>query len=345
MQRRWGCGIVAAIMAGCGGTSKKLAVFLALLIAVVAMGSVDNRAVADVGDDAKAEELIRQANELRRRGDNAPAFRLYLQAYQLSRNPRTAAQLALCELSLGYWMAAHDHLTEALTSVSHHPWIDANRATLEEQRKEAAAHLANLIVDGAPSGAEVLVNGKLVGRLPMTAAVKVSEGRIDIEVRSSTHRPMTRTLTLVGGASERLSVELVPIDVGKGPEPAPAGERTADLPGWRRVLPWSLLAAGVLAGAVGAWQHVRWRDTQASFEAIDGCGADDPGRGSDLRCEGLYGDLRSSRTRAFFGYGAAGVLGAGAAALFVLNASAQPEASASIAVGSQSLTFFYRTSF
>src|SRR6516165_11970694 len=70
----------------------------ALVIAVAGPASVA-RAQAE-----EAESLIRQGVELRKEGKDALALPFFEKAYQKSRNPRTAAQLGLGEMALGYWV-------------------------------------------------------------------------------------------------------------------------------------------------------------------------------------------------------------------------------------------------
>jgi hypothetical protein len=302
----------------------RVAVILTLLV-----GFADG-AMAQASDQAKAEDLIRQANELRRRGENAPAFRLYQQAYELSRNPRTAAQLGLSELSLGYWVAAQEHLNEALTSVGFHPWIHDNRATLEAQLATTAAHIAEIVVEGKPDGAEVFLNRKRVGTLPLPEAIKVAEGRIDVELRAKDHESAARTLTVAGKTRERVVLSLRPntppetataTTTPPSPSPSPASPSPVsdERAGWRSALPWAALGLGAVALGLGAWQHVAWRQAVTDFDAIPACGADDPNYGSDHRCQGLFDDLDGHRTRTFIAYGAAGALAGAAVALFLFD--------------------------
>jgi hypothetical protein len=343
----------AAVMVGCGGASSKrlfISIFLTGLVVSVAGTSP---VIADTSDQAKAEDLIRQANDLRRRGENVAAFRLLSQAYEIARTPRTAAQLGLSELTLGYWVAARDHLAEALTSVGHHPWIDENRKTLEAQLAKADSHIGEIVLDGKPDGAEVLLNGKLVGKLPLSQPIRTSEGKVDLEIRAQGHETITRTLTIAGRAHERVSINLVqimapPAVVGPAAavptvlEPAPTAAArqeplplgtTSELPRWRRILPWTLLVGSVASAAIGVWQHVEWRLTQSDFEVIPSCGEDLWMRGPDPRCRRLFEDLDTSRTRTFVAYGTAALLGGAAATLFLVNGSAADRVMPGIAAG------------
>ncbi len=58
---------------------------------------------------------------------------------------------------MGYWVAAERHLSEAL-SFTRHPWLDRNRAVVDETLKRVQSYIGELGVTGSPSGAEVLVN-------------------------------------------------------------------------------------------------------------------------------------------------------------------------------------------
>jgi hypothetical protein len=289
------------------------------------------------GQGGGADPASERAPAARRERPGVPSLRPGLRD---SRTPRTAAQLALSELSLGYWLAAHDHLTEALTSVTNHPWITDNRATLEAQLAVADSHLAEITIEGKPEGANVVINRKRIGALPLPGAIKVDEGRIDIEIRIAGYEPVTRTLTLSGRAHERIFVTLVPAAPTTAPSaPAatatqpPRREERDDVPAWRRVLPWTLLAAGVAGLGVGIWQHLTWRQSQSDFEAIAACGEDLLNRGADPRCRGLFEDLDGHRTSTFIAYGAAGVLAAAATTIFIINAqSTSGGAAPSVAV-------------
>jgi hypothetical protein len=330
---------------------------------------------ADSADPAKAEALIRQANDMRRHGHDERALPLFRQAYEIARSSRTAGQLGLVEMALGYWVAASGHLDEALAD-SHNPWVERNRATLDNASRTALSHVGELRVEGKPDGAEVLVNGAVVGTLPFANALRLSEGRVNLEVRAPGRQSMTTSLTLAGRATERVQVSLERDDqktsggasatptttmvvtplspaTGSGNANGPGGPgsrarssdstggseagtgprqpRAADeeLPTWRRVVPWVLLGGAVVAGAIGAWQQVGSTNAQTSFDAIAGCGAGSPMRGTDPRCEGYYNDYEAKRTRAYVSYGVGGVLAAGAITMFIVNAVSTPTTSAS----------------
>jgi hypothetical protein len=300
----------------------------ALLIAIFAAATPAHAADSET---ARAEELIKKANALRQQGQDPAALPLVREAYDVARSPRTAAQLGLVELALGYWVSSDDHLTEALAP-AHHPWIDKNRKVLDEARASARAHVGTLVIEGEPAGAEVRVNSVRAGNLPLAAPIRVGEGDVTIEVKAPGHIAEKRTINVHGASTERARFDLVaekrevraemaPQAV-PAPPPRPATPERNELPAWRRVLPWALAGGAAVAAGVGVWQHVAWRKAQTDFDAVDGCGADAPNHGTALECPGLYDKLSTPRTRAYVGYGVAGALGVGSAVFFILNASA-----------------------
>lgn len=321
---------------------------------------------AEPSDLEKAEQLIREGNALRRNNQDARALPMFQQAYGLSRTPRSAAQLGLAELALGYWDAASEHLNEALTS-GRNPWVERNRSTIEASLKEAKSHLASLTVKGRPVGAEVVLNGKSVGTLPLGGPVLVNEGRIETEVRAPGYKSDRRVLTVDGGSSAEVGVDLdrLPAASEHPAEPtrttaaaadsatadarpsadaqtkqSDAGASATELPTWRRALPWVAAAGALAAGGIGVWQAVRASKSLDQFDALGNmaCGATQPMRGSDPSCAGLYNDWSNHRTNAWIAFAAAGVLGAGAAGLFIWNAYAAP-VDVQVGVGTAQITF------
>jgi PEGA domain len=344
------------------GARRMIVIIACLVWGALAVGS-PSEAQAQKPDPGTAEELIRQANDLRRHGHDERALPLYRKAYEVARSARTAGQLGLAEMALGYWAASEQHLAEALAE-TRNPWIDKNHATLDTALHTAQSHLAELRVDGKPDGAEVVVNGNVVGTLPLATPVRVSEGRVELEVRAPGRRTMTRSLTLSGKAVERIQVSLDRLDTvsptpqasarvvapatvlsqggvaeGGARKPAessaapdrgagqvaPHQDSAADdtLPTWRRVLPWALLGGAVVAGSIGVWQQVASGTAVDSFDGTSGCASTLPNRGGD-KCKALYDDFQSKRTHAYIGYGVAGVLGAGAITFFIVNAVSSP---------------------
>ena len=343
-----------------------------LALALVAFGGVvaSQTARAETADPARAEELIRQANDLRRQGHDERALPLLRKAYEVAHSARTAGQLGLAEMALGYWVSAETHLNEAL-SENRNPWVGKNRSALDSALRETQTHLGDLRIEGKPDGAEVTVNGSVVGTLPLASPVRVSEGRVTVEARAPGRKSLSTTMTIAAHANDRLQISLEAEAPPPPPQPSarvvppssvtsdaaeagaspparsaraeretgrvPPAETGGELPTWRRVLPWALLGGAAVAGGIGVWQQLSSQNAQSSFDAIAACGAGLPMRGGDVRCQGFYDDFQSRKAHALIGYGVAGVLAAGGVTLLIVNAASTSSPATASAQGQAAL--------
>jgi hypothetical protein len=290
---------------------------------------------ASASDAAEVEALIKQALDLRRQQKDPLAYPLLQKAHALGSTPRTAAQLGLVEINLGYWLDAERHLAESLAA-KRDVWVHQNRAVLEQNLEKARKAIGEVLVVGTPSGAEIEVNGKAVGTLPMQAPVRLGEGPARIEVRAPGYEPATRSLSVVGGQREEIALALEPAKTAEtAPVPTSATSPAAPPePPTRprkqlRLLAWS--AAGFATGVVvvAGLQTKTWLDKRDEFDnhlpattttppAKPDCGAKDPNRGGP-GCEAIYNDMNRARTRAFMLYGLTAAFAAGSATLFILS--------------------------
>jgi len=280
---------------------------------------------------AEAENLIRQGVELRRQGRDERALPLFQKAYELARNPRTAGQLGLCELGIGYWLDAEQHLSEALASTAH-PWVAKNRQQLAASLERARANITELTVTGTPEGAEIRVNGNLAGELPLSKPLRLGRGPVDIEVRAPGYVPVQRSL-VIGDTAQTLEVTLsherkTPVAQASPPteatapplaptagSPAPPDEGSPDRGGRRRALRWAAIGTGVVAVAAlgfGGFETVRWQSGVKDFNDHTTNGAVDcqtivaDRGGSD--CQSIYNRFNAAKQLAVIGFAAGGVL-------------------------------------
>src|SRR5260370_6003070 len=138
-----------------------------LMLAAVLGGSVA-RSAEDV-EPAKVEDLIRRAIDLRRSGHDNRAFPLLQEAYERAPSPRTAAQLGLVEMALGYKLEAERHLSEAVES-RRDLWVNKNRSILESALVDVRAAIGEGLIQG-PAGAGGSRRGNGGGGLPPGAAL------------------------------------------------------------------------------------------------------------------------------------------------------------------------------
>jgi hypothetical protein len=224
----------------------------------------------------EADALVNQAVELRRNGDDEGALALLLRAYALDHPPRATGQLGLCEQALGRWADAEAYLTEVLKAEKD-PWVEKNRRTLEDALAIVKSHIARIEVDGKPIGAEVWVNGTLVGKLPLSVPVHVAAGEeIEVELRTPGFVSELKTLRLEAGQYQRIVLRasqvpapptlappppLVPtpaastttVNVPEAQAEKPPGTIPATASNGRRALKWVAWGLGAAALGVGIY--------------------------------------------------------------------------------------------
>ena len=162
-------------------------------------------------DAAEVEALISKGNELRRAGTPGPALPYFQKAYELARTPRTAGQLGLAELAAGYPVDAAEHLTTALEKPDD-PSIAKYRKMLTDALTTARSQIGELSVEGSPSGAEVTVDGRPIGVLPISAPVKLAAHNAEVVVRATGHEQHREMIPIVGGQRHALTVNLEKIE-------------------------------------------------------------------------------------------------------------------------------------
>jgi hypothetical protein len=171
-------------------------------------------------DAAEVEALIAKGNELRRAGTPGPALPYFQKAYQLARTPRTAGQLGLAELAAGYPVEAAEHLAAALESPKD-PSIVKYRQMLADALATARSQIGELAIQGSPAGAEVEVNGRVVGVLPLSSPVKLAARNTEIVVRAPGYSERRQLVPIAGGQRHDLAVNLEKVEKPTEPTPAP----------------------------------------------------------------------------------------------------------------------------
>lgn len=221
----------------------------AVLVAV-ALATTGARA-----QNAEVEQLLRHGIELRQRGDDASALGEFQRAWQLAGTPRTLAQVALCEQAMGRWIDAETHLREALRAESD-PWITRNRQALDAALGVIAQHVGMLLAVSDAQGAELLVDDRPVGRLPLDAPLRLGAGEYQVTARLGA-RATSQRVVVAAGETARVELRLgVPAPVVVTPPTTPPRTPPVEMPrpgGAQRAMGWVSLAVGAVGVGVGVW--------------------------------------------------------------------------------------------
>lgn len=150
----------------------------------------------------RAAQLLQEGVQRRAEGKDEAALLLFRQADELDSTPKSRAQLALSEQSLGMWVIAEKHLRDALAQASD-PWIEKNRALLESSLTRIAAELGWIDITGAPARAEIFIDGARLGETPLEAPMRAAAGVRLLEMRAAGYEPYSRRILVRGGEISR----------------------------------------------------------------------------------------------------------------------------------------------
>lgn len=311
--------------------------FLSLSALLIALSA--QLAISDVALAKSSKQLIEEGLNLRERGQDQRALQLFQEAYRKTPTAQALAQIALAEQALGRWVDAQLHLSEALQSKE--AWIAQRSAPLNRALQAIRDRLARVEVLGAPAGAKVLINGKQIGTLPLSAPIYVTAGSTLIELRAQGHRSSNRTIELKAGAFGRETIELLPLPkpspppavVNKpnpkqrvDPRPAesspaltanvqPAQKSSLDLWAWAA-------AAGALGGVIGGVVGVVVRAGHINNYNDDAlCLVN--GLTRDENCGGRLDSANAAQAGAIGGFAAAGAFAIASGLLFYFDSKAQ----------------------
>ncbi len=223
--------------------------------------------------ESAAEALIEHGIDLRRHGEDADALAAFEQAYALRPSARAAAQIALAHQAMGHWLEAEPRLLEALRGsddAADRAWIDHYRIYLEQSLTTVQSHLAWVDVDVNADGAEVWIEGRPMGKLPLDHPLRVVAGEVTVELRSPGREPVRQMLRIPAASVTRAAFALgSPATDSSGahesdalgakkPATSPLADRAA---GARRTVGWiaaasagGLLVTGIAAQALREYE-------------------------------------------------------------------------------------------
>jgi hypothetical protein len=284
----------------------------------------------------QAEALVRQGVQLRGQDQTARALPLFEKAYKLSRTPRTAGQLGLCELELGNYAEAELHLAEALATPTH-PWIAKNKTTLKQQLDVARANVGELALTVTPATAEVRLDDKPSDKALRGVPIHLKKGPVDVEVRAPGYQPVRQTIIIVAGKREERTYALVaeppPLATVPAAASGPAVALAVDEPSASagqsdplRIAAWVTGGGAVAALALGtaeAFNAASKRDAFNDHTSVVGGMARPDCTTVSLapQCKPLKDAYDSALTLSIVGFVAAGALTAASSLLFVFSSS------------------------
>jgi tetratricopeptide repeat protein/PEGA domain-containing protein len=254
------------------------------MIFAISLASAAHAQSAGRAENPEADKFVAEGIELRARGKDNEALKAFQKASEIDPDSvRVQIHLATVHQALGNWLLADEYLSMALAR-QNHPYVNRHRQTLEDAKKVIEGNIGRLELEGEPAGAEVRLNGRLVGTLPLSTPIRSTIGSYLLEVRREGFYAVQRPIVLTGGGLVREAIHLEPLPadgegwrarnaVQPGAAPAVMRDGVEDSSGhaW---LTWTLAGAAGLAGVTTVTALVlregyagRWNDNQRCLDA------------------------------------------------------------------------------
>lgn len=228
------------------------------------------------------------------RGQYKEAVREFKAAYTLSKKPDLLYNIAQCWERLGDLARSISYYNRYLTESPNA--TDADKVKLRiGSLKKRLGRTAIALKSGTP-GAEVFVDGRKIGTLPMSSPFKVKPGTHKVEVRKRGFVSFRSTVAAAVGRIVRITV-----DMAKEGGAAPSAHR----PFWKRRRVWTWVTLGLGAAFLAAGTGLGVAATDSADKANS--------RLKDGDLDGYNKHKKAARLRAgladgFFALGGAAVI-------------------------------------
>jgi hypothetical protein len=225
---------------------------LAALCMSLALLSTEGVALAQQ-EKPETEALLRKGIQLRRDGSDEAALAVFLEAEAESPDSvRVLLHVATAAQAASKWLMADEYLRKAAAH-DDDPYYQRYRAEIEEVRAATAQRVGQFRAVGEPQGAQVSLNGQVVGTLPMESPKTLEAGTYVLEVTKDGYYRLRRPISVPGAVLTRETVALNVRPPG-GPETEEAGGgggASGPQEEWYEssVVTWSLLGLGIAGGA------------------------------------------------------------------------------------------------
>jgi hypothetical protein len=199
------------------------------------------------------DRLYQQGLMANRAGKLVEAEQAYRSALALRKSHDIAANLGLVELKLGKHRDAAEHLAFALR---HSPPSDGEsiRTKIRQRLDEAMASVGTLRVKAGVPGAEIVIDGTVVGTEPLEGEVFVEPGAHTIEARLVGYKGAPQAVTVAKGQSVDVALTLVKSAStveGSGTAGGPGGGKPVVVDGPNKGLIIAGIASSVAAAGAG----------------------------------------------------------------------------------------------
>ncbi|WP_437602482.1 hypothetical protein WMF28_12780 [Sorangium sp. So ce590] len=173
------------------------------------------------------KDHVRRGRRARNAGQWTEAYAAYKAALEAAdpassterERAELAGELGLCELALRKYRDAAEHLAFSLEQRTALPL--ALQLRFEKGEREATSHVATLVLSVDPPDAEVLVDGKWVGRVARTYKLFLEPGQRMVRARAPGRQDGFHEFGAVAATAYNVRMPLPRLAVSQAPESAP----------------------------------------------------------------------------------------------------------------------------
>jgi hypothetical protein len=198
---------------------------LVLMVALLAQATLPS---AGGEDKAKAKALLAEGLTANRQGQHGLALEKFQAAYAAYPSPKLWFNIGQVEIALDHPVAAIEAFEKFLALVP---------AAQPDEKKVAKSavdqlgkKLGRLQLRCETTGAEVAVDGKTVGKLPLPGPLWAAPGSHQVSVTHEGFAPATETVETTAGAMTLVVIRLVPNAPQVPAMPPPASEPAPEAP-------------------------------------------------------------------------------------------------------------------
>ncbi|WP_437715556.1 PEGA domain-containing protein [Sorangium sp. So ce448] len=170
---------------------------------------------APAGANASGGDAVTRADAFFRQGLRLYSDKKYVEAekelesaWELNPTFDVAYNLGNTKYQLKKHREAAQHLSFALRNWPLVKTVAKLKPTAEQRFAESRAQVGAVAVTVGVAGAEVLVDGKAVGRAPLEGEVFVEPGEHQVEARQVGYAPASQTVTVAKGATAAVTLAL-----------------------------------------------------------------------------------------------------------------------------------------
>lgn len=185
--------------------------------------------------------IVREAVSEFERGNYEEARALFLEAYEVEPSGRVLRGAGMASFEARAYLPAYRQLTRAMEEIEN-PLTDSQREEVQELLTRVETFLGRFQIVVVPEDAEITIDLRAPER-ESDGAVLLDLGEHQISVSADGYRALDRTLTVAGGESETLTLEL---ESNAPPPVQRPAEKSIDGLGWGLILGGSAVLAGAI---------------------------------------------------------------------------------------------------